>query len=321
MWRLFIRRFVYLIPQLFFLSMIVFWLARFMPGDALTGWIDPNLDSEMIETQRIRLGLNNPWYVQYFDWLNRLVTEGDLGQSFQYQVAVTQLIRSRLFNSLYLGTVTLILTYIIAIPLGVWSGRFQKTWIERWIVRYTNLGLAMPLYILGLLMLFLFGFKLGWFPTSGSVDVNLEVGSLAYYASRIHHLFLPALSIALISSVSLIHYLRSEVIRTKQQPFIQTARVKGVKQSAIYHRHVLKPSLIPIASFFGLELTRLISGTIFIETIYSYPGMGSLFIESIMQRDFTVVVAIVLLFGLTTIIGSFLSDLLLYKLDPRIQVR
>lgn len=320
MWKLIVRRTLITIPQIIVLSILVFILAQAMPGDALTGLIDPNIDPATIEAMRERLGLNNPWYVQYFDWV-RGVLQGDFGQSFRFKMPVSELIGERMINTLWLSLATLILTYLIAIPLGIISGRFNDTWLDRVITGYTYIGFAAPLFIFALVMLFVFGFQLGWFPTSGSVAPGTEPGTFAYFISKLNHLLLPALSMALITTVSTVQYLRSEIIDTKQKDFIVTARAKGSSESRVYNRHVLRNSLLPIAAFFGYEITGLIGGTIFIENIFGYPGMGELFLSSISLRDYSVMTALVLLFGLAAIIGALLSDIILSLVDPRIRIK
>ncbi len=157
-----------MIPQIIVLSILVFIMAKQMPGDALTGLIDPNVDPATIEARREALGLNNPWYIQYWDWLKGVV-QGDFGQSFRHKMAVTDLISDRLVNTFWLSLMTLFFTYLIAIPLGITSGRFNDTWGDRLITGYTYLGFAAPLFIFALLMLWIFGFYFGLFPTGGSV--------------------------------------------------------------------------------------------------------------------------------------------------------
>ncbi|TWT07289.1 ABC transporter permease [Planococcus sp. CPCC 101016] len=320
MWKLIVRRTLITIPQILLLSVLVFILAQAMPGDALTGLIDPNIDPATIEAMRERLGLNNPWYVQYFDWIKGVI-QGDFGQSFRFKMPVSELIGDRMINTLWLSLATLILTYLIAIPLGIISGRFNDTWLDRVITGYTYIGFAAPLFIFALIMLFVFGFQLSWFPTSGSVSPGTEPGTFAYFISKVNHLLLPALSMALITTVSTVQYLRSEIIDTKQKDFIVTARAKGASESRVYNRHVLRNSLLPIAAFFGYEITGLIGGTIFIENIFGYPGMGELFLSSISLRDYSVMTALVLLFGLAAILGALLSDIILSLVDPRIRIK
>lgn len=320
MWKFTVRRTLIMIPQLILLSIIIFVLAQMMPGDALTGLIDPNYDANMIMEQREKLGLNNPWHVQYADWVSG-VLQGDFGQSFRFKMPVTDLMYERMINTFWLSLATLVITYIIAIPLGIISGRFNDTFADQAITTYTYIGFATPLFIFGLVMLWVFGFYFGWFPTGGSVKPGLEPGTFEYVLSKINHLILPATSMALIGTVSTVQYLRNDIVDTKQKDFILTARSKGASESRVYNRHILRNSLLPIAAFFGYELTGLIGGTVFIETIFSYPGMGQLFIESINLRDYSVVTSTTLLFGVAAVLGALISDIILSIIDPRIRIK
>lgn len=320
MWKFIVRRLLITFPQIVLLSILVFVMAQFMPGDALTGQVDPNVSPEIKQQIRERLGLNNPWYVQYADWIGGAVT-GDFGQSFRFKMPVTDLIEQRIYNTFWLSLVTLVFMYIISIPLGIISGRYNDTWLDQAITGYTYLGFATPLFIFALVMLWIFGYQFGWFPTSGSVAPGLSPGSWDYVWSKFQHLLLPALSMALIGTVSTVQYLRSEIVDTKQRDFIITARAKGASESRVYNRHILRNSVLPIAAFFGWEITGLISGTIFIERIFGYPGMGALFLESVLMRDYSVVTALVLLFGVASILGALLSDIILSIVDPRIRIK
>lgn len=320
MWKFTVRRIGIMIPQIALLSILIFIMAKMMPGDALSGLIDPNIDPATIEAMRQRLGLDNPWYIQYLDWVKALF-QGDLGQSFRFKMPVTELISQRLVNTFWLSLVTLILTYLIAIPLGITSGRYNDSWADRLITGYTYVGFAAPLFIFALVMVWVFGFQFGWFPTGGSVTPGLSPGSFEYVLSKINHLLLPSLSMALIATVSTVQYLRSEIIDTKQKEFVVTARAKGASESRVYNRHILRNSLLPVAAFFGYEITGLIGGTIFIESIFGYPGMGQLFLESISLRDFSVVTSVVLIFGIAAILGALLSDIILSIVDPRIRIK
>ncbi|MFD1036985.1 oligopeptide ABC transporter permease [Virgibacillus byunsanensis] len=320
MWKFSIRRILIMIPQIILLSILIFMMAKMMPGDALSGLIDPNIDPATIEERREALGLNDPWHIQYADWVGGAIT-GDLGQSFRFKMDVTDIVGQRIVNTFWLSLATLIFTYLIAIPLGITSGRYNDSWLDQSITGYTYLGFATPLFIFALVMLWIFGFHFGWFPTSGSVSPGLEPGTVDYVISKIYHLILPALSLALITTVNTVQYLRSEIIDTKQKDFIITARSKGASESRVYNSHILRNSLLPIAAFFGFEITGLIGGTIFVEQIFGYPGMGQLFLESIMIRDYTVVTAVVLLFGIASILGALLSDIILSLVDPRIRIK
>ncbi|WP_100010298.1 oligopeptide ABC transporter permease [Lentibacillus sediminis] len=321
MWKFIVRRLIITFPQLVVLSVLVFLAAQFMPGDALTGSIgNPNITAEQLEQRREALGLNDPWYVRYGDWVSGVV-QGDLGESYRFKMPVTELIGQRIVNSFWLSVVTLIFTYIIAVPLGILSGRYNDSLLDQSITGYTYVGFATPLFIFALVMLWIFGYQFGWFPTNGSVEPGLTPGTFDYVLSKLYHLILPGISMALIATVNTVQYLRSEIIDTKQRDFIITARAKGAPESRVYNRHILRNSLLPIAAFFGFEITGLIGGTIFVETIFSYPGMGQLFLESVTLRDFSTLVSVVLLFGVTAIGGALLSDIILSLVDPRIRIK
>lgn len=291
-----------------------------MPGDALTGVLDPNVTAETKEKLREQLGLNDPWHIKYGEWVSGVV-KGDLGQSFRFKMPVSELLEQRIINSFWLAFAALIFTYIIAVPLGILSGRYNDSPLDSGITGYTYIGFATPLFIFALVMLWVFGYKLQWFPTNGSVAPGLEPGSMDYIISKANHIILPALSMALIQTVSTVQYLRSEIVDTKQKDFVITARAKGASESRVYNRHILRNSLLPIAAFFGYEISMLITGSIFIEIIFAYPGMGQLFLESIMLRDYSVVNSIVLLFGVAAILGALLSDIILSIVDPRIRIK
>ncbi|GGA63437.1 oligopeptide ABC transporter permease [Ornithinibacillus halotolerans] len=320
MWKFSVRRIMIMIPQLFVLSVLIFVLAKMMPGDALSGQIDPNIDPARIEEIRQEMGWYDPWHEQYARWIGGVI-QWDFGQSFRFKMPVTELMGQRIENSFWLSLVTLIFTYLIAIPLGITSGRYNDTLRDSLITGYSYLGFATPIFIFALVMLWVFGFQLGWFPTSGSVTPGLVPGTFDYFVSKVYHLILPALSMALITTYSTIQYLRNEIIDTKQKDFILLARAKGASESRVYNRHIFRNSLLPIAAFFGFEITTLIGGSIFIENIFGYPGMGQLLIESISLRDYSVVTATTLLFGMAAVLGALLSDIILSIVDPRIRIK
>ena len=169
-------------------------------------------------------------------------------------------------------------------------------------------------------MLWLFGYTLDWFPKTGTVTIGLEPGTFRYFIDKLHHLILPSLTYALLATVGTIQYLRNEVIDAKSLDYVKTARSKGVPENKVYSKHIFRNSLLPIAAFFGYTITGVLSGSVFIELIFSYPGMGNLFINSISTRDYSVVTALILLFGFLTLLGSLLSDIIMSIVDPRIRI-
>ena len=316
-----LRRILVMIPQLLLLSLIIFVLAKAMPGDALTGAFqgNPEANQAHIEEIREKLGFNDPWYEQYGRWISKFV-QGDLGMSYVHKQPVTALLAGKLNNTILLSITTLITIYVIAIPLGIVAGRWHNSWADKLIVTYNYLSIATPVFIFALIMLFIFGFYFSWFPFGNSVDIRAVNGSWEYFVSKAEHLVLPTLSGAIIGTAATIQYLRNDIIDTKLKDFVKTARAKGVPEGRVYTRHILRNSILPIAAFLGYEITGLIAGSVFIESIFSYPGLGQLFIQSINTRDFTVVTALVMISGTAVIVGTMLSDIILSIVDPRIRI-
>lgn len=320
MWKTIVRRLLILIPQLFILSILVFILATFMPGDALTGKIDKNVKPERLEELRQQYGFYDPWYVKYGRWISNAL-QGDLGESTSHKIPVTRLIGQRAGNTFLLALATTIVTYMIGISLGLLSGRFHGKPIDKAITFYTFLALAMPSIIFGLMNIFFFSFRLKLFPMGGTVDVKYAAGSMSYFLSRLQHLVLPVLTGALLYTVGTIQFLRSEIIDYKNSDFVVTARSKGVPERKVYSRHIFRNSLLPVASSMGYDIAFLITGSVFIEDVFSYPGMGRLFLESITRRDFAVVNALILLYAMLTVLGTLLSDIIMSIVDPRIRIK
>lgn len=320
MWKTILRRIILMIPQVVILSIIVFTLGALMPGDALTGLIDPTITAEQVEAMREQLGLNQSWPQRYFEWAGNAL-RGDFGRSWNHRQPVLSIIGDRIGKTLSLSLLTVILTYAIALPLGLVAGRYQNTWMDKLINLYNFVSYAIPTFVLGLFMIWLFGYGLGWFPTTGSVAPGIQPGTWAWFTSRMHHMILPATTMAVLGTTSTIQYLRTGVIDAKTEDYVRTARAKGVPEKVIYQKHIFRNSILPIAAFIGFTITGLIGGSVFTETIFAYPGMGRLFIESITTRDFSVMVALTLLFGLMTLFGSLLSDIIMIFVDPRIRIK
>lgn len=319
MWKTILRRVLLMIPQIIILSLFVFLMAKAMPGDPFTGLITPDTDPAVIEALKEAAGLNNPWYVQYWDWVTNAL-QGDFGKSYTYKIQVSEIIGQRVGNTIWLSIVSLIFTYLIAIPLGMYAGRYNGSWGDKAISFYNYFSFAIPTFVFALLLIWIFGFTLDWFPTRGTVESGLESGTFAYVWDRFYHLILPALSYALLATTSTIQYLRTGVIDAKQEDYVKTARSKGVPEKRVYSKHIFRNSILPIASFVGYDITGLIGGSIFIERIFSFPGMGRLFIDSLGARDYSVITALILLFGLTALFGTLLSDIIMSIVDPRIRI-
>ena len=321
MWKTILRRLLILIPQLLILSLIVFLLGNAMPGDALTGLMSADMRYEDIAGMREALGLDRPWPVRYVEWIGGIILEGDFGRSFTHARPVMDLIGERAPNTFRLSLVTAIFFYMLAIPLGLLAGRFRETLLDRAIIFYTFFALAMPSVIFALINIFIFGFGLRWFPIQGSVDVRLVGQGAAYWMSRLQHLVLPAFTGAFIGTTAAINVLRSEIINYENSDFVMTARAKGVPRRIVYTRHIFRNACLPIAAGLGFVIAGLLGGSVLIENVFAYPGMGNLFVTSITQRDFAVANVLILMFGALTVLGTLLSDLLMIAVDPRIRIK
>lgn len=320
MWKTILRRVLLMIPQIFILSILVFILAEMMPGDALTGLIDPNISAEQIAAQREKLGLNKPVVEKYIDWVWNAL-HGDFGNSFKHKLPVTEVIGERIMKTVGLSLFTTLLLYAIALPLGILAGRYEGTRLDKAINVYTFISYSIPTFVLALLFLWFFGYQTNMLPTRGSVDPTLEVGTIEYFVSRIQHMIMPALTGALLGTTGVIQYLRSGVIDAKTEDYVRTARAKGVPEKVVYRRHIFRNSILPIAAFVGYQITSLISGSIIMEKIFVYPGMGLLFYNSITGRDYPVMITLTLLFGIMSLLGTLLSDIIMVFVDPRIRMR
>ena len=317
-----IRRFIILIPQLIALSVLIFILGYIAPGDALRGRIGPGTTMEQMELLREVHGLNDPWYVQYASWMKGILTELDFGRSFVQMRPVTEVIGDRIVNTMRLSFLTTIITYIIAIPLGIIAARKKETAIDRGIMMYTFLALSLPTIVFSLITLLIFGFNLRWFPTTGSVsNVAHMIGGITKFFSQMQHAILPAITLGILSTTGIIYFLRSEIIENENSDYVATARAKGVPENKVYTRHILRNALLPIAGNFGMEFAWLFMGAPFIEWVFSFSGMGELFISSILLQDWPVANTLILFFAVVIVVSMLITDIIITVIDPRIRIK
>lgn len=320
MWKVILRRILVMIPQIVILSVIIFMLAKMMPGDALTGKAGGSMTTAQIEAIRQANGWNDPWHIQYLRWAGKAI-QGDFGNSYANQRPIVSLIAERLENTVWLSLVTVLVMYAIAIPLGMISGRYQNSLADKLINLMNFLNFSIPTFVAGLVSIWLFGYVLGWFPTRGTETSGVTLTGLAYIWDRLHHILLPAIIMGILTSVGTIQYLRTGIIDSKGMDYVRTARAKGVPMNQVYSRHIFRNSVLPIVTFIGYDIVGLLSGSIFLENIFSFPGMGKLVIDSISGRDYSLMVALILFYGLAGLIGTLLSDIALAIVDPRIRIQ
>lgn len=292
-----------------------------MPGDALTGLFDASdIDPARVLELRAMHGLDLPWYQQYFRWISGIV-QGDWGTSMINHRPVLSLLGERITNTLRLAVFTLVLTYLIAIPLGLAAAKNKGKIIDKAIIVFTFFILAMPTVIFALINIFVFGFRMGLFPVRGSVSVLAEAGTWYYFISRIQHLILPGITGAILNIVFIVNIFRSEIIDVENSDFVTTARAKGVPRKTVFTKHIMRNASVPLAAGVGSAIATLVTGSVFIEQIFSFPGMGHLFFQSMVGRDFSVVNSIVLLSSFFIAMGTLSGDIILTIIDPRIRIK
>ncbi len=305
--------------MLILLTIIVFGLAKAAPGDPFTGKIlDPTVDPAVFEKQREELGLNDPIPVQYAAWVSE-VAKGNFGESMYYNGrSVQSLISERVVKTLNLGLFALAITLIVAIPIGMYSARNPYSLLDYGATTFGFLGLAIPNFFFGLIAIYVLSINLGWFPAQGSIT-STEVTGISAFFNRIHHMVLPGITLGLAGTASYMRYMRSEVLDVLGSDYIRTAKAKGMTERNVLYKHTLRNAIIPIITLMGFEFGALLSGAIITEQVFSYPGLGTLFINSITNRDYPVIMAINLLLGVTILIGNLLADIFYSIVDPRIR--
>ena len=317
-----IRRLLIFIPQLILLSILVFILAEIMPGDAINQMIGEHLTPEEIAAMREAAGVDNPWYVNYWNWVVGIVTRGDLGRSLLSHLPVTTLIAQRAANTLRLALLSTLITLSLSIPLGIIAAKRAGKWQDKAILNFGFITQAMPALAMSILVIWVFALILGWFPMSGSVSVLVDPNDTwAIFWSRLHHLILPALVSGILGNFAMIFMLRAVILDNTSSAFVTTAKSKGVPSNVIYNKHIMRNSLLPFAGVIPSLVFGLLGGAIFVERIFSFPGMGDLFLSSIISRDFPVVTALIMMFGILALLSILVTDILMTIIDPRIRIK
>jgi len=299
---------IQLVPVLFGISLVSFVLVQSIPGAPVRILLGVRGTAEVIAKVRAQYGLDEPVLVQYFYFLKNLA-EGEFGRSIIYKTPVLSLISTRIAPTLFLLCYGVLMAVTIAVPLAVTASINRGQWLDALVRSYSTAGLGLPAFWLGIVLIIVFSLRLGWFPVSGYGRGFFE---------HLHHLFLPAFTIALALSPVLIRNLRASLLAELEADHITAARSRGLPERRIFFRHVFRNSLIPTITLLGVNIGWLIGGTVVVEQVFSVPGLGSLMVGSIFARDYLVVQAVTLIFACGVILTNFLVDVLSVALDPRI---
>jgi peptide/nickel transport system permease protein len=302
------RRLLHLVMIGFGITLVTFFLLRLIPGDPALAILGSSYTHERAAAIDLALGLNKPIWTQYVLFMGRLF-RGNLGYSFFYNQPATSVIAAHLEPTVFLIVYSAVLAAAISLPIGFISGIRQGGIVDQSSRVFFTVSFAMPAFWLGILLLIVFSVHLHVFPISGWG---------AGFAGHLYYLFLPAMTIAVSFSTVLVRSLRASTIAVLQAEFVDTARMKGISAAQVLRRHVFRNAVLAVIAVFGVNLAYLISGTVLVENVFSLPGLGSLLVNSVSDRDYPVVQGVTLLFALLIVGINLLSDVTQAALDPRV---
>ncbi len=316
------KRILLLIPLMLGITLITFAVVHLAPGEPVEMQIsmNPKVTAEARERLKKFYGLDKPLHVQYAVWVKKLAML-DFGRSFAPDNRpVIDKIRERIPITLSLNIISLVIEFGLAIPIGILAAIRRDTLFDKGMTVFVFIGFAVPTFWLALLLMYLFGVKLGWLPVSGLHSLGSEAyGSLRWLLDMAKHLLIPVSVAAFGSLAGLSRYMRSTMLDVIRQDYITTARAKGLPERTVIFRHALRNALLPVITLLGLSVPGLIGGSVIFETIFAIPGMGQLFYGGVMARDYPLVMGILVIGAGLTLIGNLLADLGYAFADPRIR--
>ncbi len=320
-----VRRLLLLIPMAIGMVVVTFGLLLLIPGDPAAVLLGQDATPEAIANLRNSLGLNDPWYIRLWDYFAALL-QGDMGRSIFQNQPVAEIIAGRLGATIELAVVSLVLATLIGLTLGVLAAIRQGSFIDTATMLFAQLGVSMPVYWLGLLLMLLFAVQLGWLPAIGR-GVPLHEALFAAFTGRpqvlwdsISHIALPALALAANSAAIISRLVRASMLEVLREDFVRTAYAKGLRKGRVVVRHALRNALLPVLSVIGLRFGALLGGAVLTESIFAWPGLGQLTIAAISQRDLPLIQGIVLTFAIVFALVNLVVDLLYAAVDPRIRL-
>jgi peptide/nickel transport system permease protein/oligopeptide transport system permease protein len=303
MFTYFIRRMLASVGVILAMIFLVMLILDIVPGDPAALMLGENATQEMVEELRHQLGLDKPLLVRYVDYLWKLL-HGNLGRSVREMAPVSQLIGDTWPATLQLTVAAMFLTFVVGVPLGLVSGAKPGSWLDHGSRILSLLGLCMPVFWIGLILMFFFSLQLGWFPVGG-------IGSL-------RHLILPAITLSAYTVATLARMTRSSLMEVMGEDYIRTARAKGLNYLRVVWGHAFRNALIPIITVFGMQVGQLMGGAILTETVFAWPGLGRLMVGAILDRDYPLLQGTILVFAGSYILINFLVDLSYGFIDPQV---
>lgn len=308
-----IKRLYGLIPMLFFISLVSFLLMQMAPGDPLQVYITPQMNPDDIERIRVSMGLDKPIVIQYFRWLINAL-QGNLGYSLISHRPVIQVIMERLPNTLLITVTALVLSILVAIPIGLVTGYKKDSTIDKLLNIVSYIGISIPSFWFAMILIYTLSLKLGLLPSIGMRTAGVE-----NTVDLLKHMVMPVIILSYYNICVFTRYIRSSTISQLREDYVLTQRAYGATTKDILFKHVLKNTLLPVITIFAMSLPQLVTGAFITETIFGWPGMGQLGINSIFGYDYPVVMGITMFSSFILIIGNLMADLLYELIDPRIK--
>lgn len=327
-----LKRLLHLIPVLLGMTFIVFMIIRLIPGDPAQVILGQQATAEAIAALNEKLGLNEPWYIQYINYLGGLLTL-DLGESLRTGVEISKEVWPYLAATIELGLFAMIIAVIVGMNAGIISAWFQNSWFDYGAMIIALIGVSMPIFWLGLMEQWIFSIELGWLPTSGREEVRDPIEAITHlylidtliqgrfdqFITVVKHLILPGIALATIPMAIIARMTRSSMLEVMRSDYIRTARAKGQKMFVVVYKHALKNALIPVLTIIGLQTGMLLGGAILTETIFSWPGIGRYIYEAIGFRDYPVIQSGILIVAFLFIMINLIVDIVYTLVDKRIK--
>lgn len=309
-----LKRILIAIPVLLGITVIDYAIMC-LAGSPLEMLQGPRISEAAVEAKRVALGLDQPFYVQYFVWLRELLG-GNMGYSISSYQPVSEMISSHLGPTLLLMGISLLVSLLIAVPAGIYSAIKQYSKGDYAVVTFSFLGSSVPSFFMALLLIYLFTVKLGWLPSSGMITLGTDGG----FADVAKHMVMPVLVLAFSLAGSNIRYIRSSVLEILQQDYLRTARAKGIGYRNVIGKHALRNALISIITVIGMQIPMLFGGAVIVEQVFSWPGLGLMTMSAITSRDYPVIMGVCLLSAVVVLVTNIVTDVLYAIADPTIQL-
>ncbi|HZY16340.1 MAG TPA: ABC transporter permease [Ramlibacter sp.] len=307
-----VRRIAATVPVLVIVALIVFLMLRLAPGDPAAAILGDYASTEAMRSVRTQLGLEQSIPVQFFQWSLRLLS-GDLGESYFLKQSVASLIAQRIEPTLALSALTLVVTVLLAVPLGVIAAWRHGGWLDRTLMGFSVLGFSIPSFVIAYVLIWVVSLKLGWLPVQGYA--RLADGLLPW----LRHLILPAITLSIIYVALIARVTRAAVAEALTEDYVRTARAKGISEARVLVRHALVNAAVPVVTVIGIGIALLIGGVVVTETVFAIPGLGQLTVDAVLSRDYPLIQAITLFFSFLYVLVNLLVDLSYLVLDPRIR--